>query len=81
MNKQEALKMLDAVRPSQRRLVINKAMTQEQGVEIVKKAVMAQPDGELEPILLDRRVLQVCQNRRHPHYPEDASQALRDGRL
>lgn len=67
MDKVEALKMLESAPQGENFSKVNHSLTQKQVVEIIRKAVESQKDGELNP-MLEKRVYQVCRNQRRPRY-------------
>lgn len=69
MTKEEALYMLENTpyktkEPSR----LNPALSQMQGVDIVRRAVLGRKTGEILDYLLEKRVWQVCQNKKRPNY-------------
>lgn len=66
MNKEEALRMLKTAPRGSQPSKVNSALTQTQVVDLVECGVESLYDGTVLESLFMKRVLQVCQNRKHP---------------
>ena len=68
MNREKALKMLDEAPSGDKPSRCNPSLTQKQGVEIIRKAVLTlDPDKPLNSIF-EKRVWQMYKNQKRPKY-------------
>ncbi len=66
MKKEDALKMLEQAKESNKPSKLNKLLTESSSLEIMKKGIKAMLDGEQLNRILEKRIYQVCKNQKRP---------------
>lgn len=68
MNKEEAIKLLNEIEPTDKPAAINPIFTHKRFIEIIKKSFEKKPDDWILPHLFEKRVWQAYKNQKRPKF-------------